>query len=60
MLEKTWVSKPVAFQVRGTTKYKKALERLAEADGKSLAALADHAIRLYAREIGWTEPIPKR
>lgn len=59
-LNKTWKSKPVAFQVRGTPEYKKALERLAAADGKSLASLADHAIRLYARTINFAEAIPKR
>jgi predicted HicB family RNase H-like nuclease len=57
---KTWESKPVAFQVRGTPEYKAALEMGAKYDGKSLASLADHAIRLYLRSIGFNEPIPKR
>lgn len=59
-LDKTWQSKPVAFQVRGSVEYKSALGKLAEFDGKSLASLADHAIRLYARTINFTDPIPKR
>ena len=59
-LVKTWTSKPVAFQVRGSDEYKAALGRFAAADGKSIAALADHAIRLYAKQQGFTEPIPKR
>lgn len=60
MIQKTWTSKPVAFQVRASEAYKRALEQLAASDGKSLASLADHAIRIYARQIGWKEPIPKR
>lgn len=59
-LEKTWESKPVVFQVRGSLEYKAVLERLAEYDGKSIASLADHAIRLYARSIGFPEALPKR
>jgi hypothetical protein len=59
-LDKTWTSKPVAFQVRGSLDYKAVLEELALFDGKSIASLADHAIRLYARSIGFTKTLPKR
>ena len=59
-LEKTWTSKPVAFQVRGNDDYKAAVEAFAEAEGKSVAALADHAIRAYARQVGYSAVIPKR
>ncbi len=59
-LEKTWESKPVAFQVRASVEYKAVLERLAQFDGKSIASLADHAIRLYARSINFPESLPKR
>lgn len=59
-LEKTWTSKPVAFQVRGNEDYKADVEAFAEAEGKSVAALADHAIRAYAREVGYTGTIRKR
>lgn len=52
--------KPIAFQVRGSLEWKAALEVAAEFDGKSIAALADHAIRWYARQIGFPEAIPKR
>jgi hypothetical protein len=59
-LNKTWTSKPVAFQVRASEEYKAVLERLAAFDGKSIASLADHAIRLYARSINFPEALPKR
>ncbi len=59
-LQKTWKSKPVAFQVRASPEYKAVLERLAEFDGKSLASLADHSIREYARAVGFPETIPRR
>jgi hypothetical protein len=52
--------KPIAFQVRGSDEYKVVLEELAAFDGKSIASLADHAIRLYARSIGFVKPLPKR
>jgi hypothetical protein len=59
-LDKDWTSKPVAFQVRGSASYKAALVELAAFDGKSLAALADQAIRAYARSIAWPGTLPKR
>lgn len=55
-----WKSKPIVLQVRGTLDYKAWLERVAEVDGTTVAALADRAIRRYAREIGVLEPPPKR
>jgi hypothetical protein len=59
-LNKTWTSKPVAFQVRGGEEYKAVLEELATFDGKSIASLADQAIRMYARSIGFTKVLPRR
>lgn len=50
----------VAFQVRASEEYKAVLVRLAKFDGKSIASLADHAIRLYLRSIGFPEVLPKR
>lgn len=41
----------VAFQVRGSEEYKAAIERGAKFDGKSIASLVDHAVRLYLRSI---------
>ncbi len=58
-LHKDWESKPVAFQVRATAEYKAVIERFAESEGKSVAALVDHALRFYARSVGF-EPIPMR
>jgi hypothetical protein len=54
-LNKTWTSKPVAFQVRGSEEYKAAIERGAKFDGKSIASLVDHAVRLYLRSIGFPD-----
>jgi hypothetical protein len=53
-------SKPMAFQVRGSVEYKAVLEELAVFDGKSIASLTDHAIRIYARSINFPKPLPKR
>ena len=58
-LQKDWESKPVAFQVRASVEYKAAIERFAESEGKSVAALVDHALRFYARSVGF-EGIPMR
>ena len=58
--EKTWTSKPVAFQVRGSDDYKASIERFAAAEGKSVAALVDHALRAYAKMSGFAEQIPMR
>jgi hypothetical protein len=52
--------KPVAFQIRVSEEYKAVLEEAAAFDGKSVVALIDHAIRWYARLIGFPESIPKR
>jgi hypothetical protein len=50
----------VAVIVRGCDEYKKAIEQLAEFDGKSVSGLVDHAVRAYLRSIGFSEVIPKR
>jgi hypothetical protein len=57
---KDFESKPIAFQVRGVPDYKAAIEKLAKFDGKSVSSLADHALRVYARQINFPDPIPTR
>ncbi len=59
-MKKSWESKPVAVQVRGSEEYKAAIEEFAESEGKSVAAMVDHAIRLYVRQAGYAKLIPKR
>lgn len=59
-LKKTWESKPVAVQVRGSVEFKAALEKVAQFDGKSVASFVDQAVRFYARAIGYQEVIPRR
>ncbi len=52
--------KPVVAIVRGSPEYKKYLESLAEFDRETIAGLFDRAIRVYAKHVGFEEPIPKR
>ncbi len=52
--------RPPSFQVRGSLGFRRAIEEFAEFDGKSVPALFDHAIRLYARQSGFMKRIPKR
>jgi hypothetical protein len=55
-----WERKPIVLQLRGSAEYRDALEELAKVDGLSLAGMADLAIRVYARHVNFTKPIPKR
>jgi len=55
-----WNRKSLVLQVRGSPEWKAWLEGLAEFDRTTVADVADRAIVRYAREIGFTEPAPKR
>lgn len=55
-----WKVKPIVVQLRGSLEFKGAIERLAEFDGTSVSAMVDRAIRRYAREIQFTEVLPRR
>jgi hypothetical protein len=52
--------KPMIVQVRGSEEYKAWAEKLARHDSLPLSAVVDRALRLYAKEIGFTEDPPKR
>jgi hypothetical protein len=55
-----WKIKPIVIQMRGSLEFKATVERLAEFDGTNVAAMVDRAIRRYAREIEFPDPLPKR
>ena len=52
--------KPVVALILGSPEYKAYLKRLAEFDRETIAGLFDRAIRVYAKHVGFEEPIPKR
>jgi hypothetical protein len=52
--------KPMVAQLRGSEEWKGWIERMAEREGLSVAALFDRMARAYAKEIGFDEPAPKR
>lgn len=53
--------KPMVVQIRGSEAYKAWAEKMARADGLSLAGIFDRAMRRYVKDImGVGEPPPER
>jgi len=52
--------KPLVIQVRGSEAWKAWVDKVAEADGRPLAALVERALIAYAKTVGVDDPMPKR
>jgi hypothetical protein len=57
---KNWNAKPIIIQLRGSPEFKAWVEALAEFDATSVAELTERAYANYARQIGFTNPRPRR
>ncbi len=55
-----WESKPLAVQVRGSSKWKAWLERLAGFSRTTVSNAIDQGMADFARKVGFPEEPPKR
>lgn len=53
-------AKPMVLQVRGSDEFKAWFDELARFDGLSSASLFSRAMKMYAREIGFSREAPSR